>query len=761
MIQVSSELRAALNATVNRPLDLYELQLSSGARYYSTEDITWNGHRYLPYIESRGAIKRCDGGEFDRVTVTLSNVDTAMSQLLLGDDIEGQTLIIRKIDRSVASDSVVLFHGMMERPGRINETTASIEAVEILGSIEHECPSRPFCLLCPWDFKSWECGYEGTETECNKSWARCSELGNTIGYGGFRFIPHAGTYQYEEVEKKRFLLLFSRKKAKTITATFNSIDDTPYDVPIPIILGRVQIAAIVIQHADEGSVLKVLAALCIGPINNIFYVRANTTIVTDWTPHTGQRHQDSDSRFPGAYGYNLLAYCGITVPSDVRSVDAAPTITAVVMGLHLPIFDAQGAYLEYAWSDNPVWCTRRFMTLPLLEGGMGVPEESMDDAVHFQEAAYCDELILNTTNDQKIYEPVDAPSSVVVGDNYQRYLSTGVDGAEPTVDGPYSTYESGVDDDTSTTVTPVNVKRFTMNVAAAKEEKAIDILYKKLLPSFRGYITKSKEGKLQIRCERPVANSAFCEGTVVESDAIPLRPGEANRFTAGTLILLGALTGHAEVRQVQTILTDSWLQLTQRTAFAHDAGEVIHMVAQEFNDANIVGNFEYPLSDRPPSTNRVTIKYVDAPAGFEARELRINSFEHQAKVHKVNNEDLDGSCIDNYFQAWRIGQWKLAKYRDLGKFCSFTADMKASLLEIGDVIAVSATEVGLQAVPFRVIELTYDENDEVGIIGQLYDLGIYDDGAPQVTVSVPGMYGAVTPITAGFNLQQAIDALPA
>jgi phage-related protein len=744
VIQISSELHAALNATANQPLDLYELQLASGTRYYSTEDITWNGHRYLPYVESRSAIKRCDGGEFDRVTVTLSNVDTALSQLLLGDDIEGQTIVIRKIDRSVASDSVVLFHGMMERPSRINEKTASIEAVEILGSIEHECPSRPFCLLCPWDFKSWECGYEGPETECNKSWARCSELENTAGYGGFRFIPHSGTYQYEEVEKKRFLLLFSRKKSKTITATYNSIDDTPYDVPIPIILGRVQIAGIVIQHADEGSTLKVLAALCLGPINSIFYVRANTTIVTDWTPHTGQRHQTADARFPNSYGYNLLAYCGITVPSDVRSVDSAPTITAVVLGLHVPRFDAQGRYIDYSWSDNPIWCTRRFMSMPLLEGGMGVPEELMDDAVHYQEAAYCDELIVNTTNDQKIYAPVDPPPSVVVGDNYQRYQSTGVDGTNPEVDGPYSTYEAGVDDDTSTTVTPVNVKRFTMNVAVAKQEKAVDILYKKLLPSFRGYITKSKEGKLQIRCERPVANSAVDEATAVNSDVVSTRPGEALRFNAGDLILIGALTAHAEVRQVLDRPADAQLRLTVRTEFAHDAGEIIHLVAQEFTDANIVGNLEYPLSDRQPSTNRVTIKYVDSPAGFESRELRVNDYEHQAKVHKVNNEDLDGSCIDNYFQAWRIGQWRLAKYRDLGKFISFTADIKASLLEIGDVIAVSAAEAGLQAVPFRVIEVSYEENDEVGVVGQLYSLGVYDDSAPRTSVAVPGIYNPIT-----------------
>jgi hypothetical protein len=164
-----------------------------------------------------------------------------------------------------------------------------------------------------------------------------------------------------------------------------------------------------------------------------------------------------------------------------------------------------------------------------------------------------------------------------------------------------------------------------------------------------------------------------------------------------------------------------------------------------FDDSNIVGNFEYPLStDRQPSTNRITIKYVDSPAGFEARELRINDYAHQAQVHKVNNQDLDGSAIDSYFQAWRIGQWARGKARDLGRFCSFDADIKATLIEVGDVIAVSAGEVGLAAVPFRVIEVGFNENDEVSLVGQLYSSAIYDDQAPQTTVSVPTIFSSVT-----------------
>lgn len=745
MIQVSPALAAALNATANQPVDLYELYLDSGTLYYADRAVAWGGHNYLPYVRSRSAIRRFLGGEFDRVTVELANVDTAISQLLAATEIEGRTLIIRRVDLTVADDSLVLFHGRMERASRVTEELASLTAVQLLGSIDHEAPSRKFVTFCPWKFKSDQCGYSGPESECNKSWARCKQLSNTNAYGGFRFVPHGGTYQYTEVEKKRFLLLFSRKSKKTVTATFNAVDDTPYDVPIPIILGRAQIAGIPIQHADEGGVTKVLAAFCVGTISEMKYVRANGELVADWTQHLGQvggtASQLTDPRFPNAYPYNRVAYVGVTIPSDVRAVDPAPVVDAVILGSIVDLYDSAGNWSGSAWSDNPVWLTRHFMTLSLEEGGMGVPEALIDHAVAYQTAAYCDELVWDATNDQKIYEPSSMPEGMTVGDDYRRYRSTGVYGADPEVDGPYDTYEPGVDDDSSTAPAPIQVKRFTCNAALAKAEKAVDILYKKLLPAFRGYLTLSKEGTIQIRSERPVANSTLSAGVAPGATVLPVTTAA---FGAGDVVLIGALTASAEVRTV-TAAGGGAITVTPAITFGHDAGAVIHQISMAFDDSTVVGQIEYPLSDRVPSTNRVTIKYVDAPAGFEARELQINSYEHQEQVHKVNNEDLDGSAIDNYFQAWRIGQWRLAKARDLAKFVSFKADIKASRLEVGDVIAVSAAEHGLSAVPFLVEELSFEPDDEVSILGRIYSLSIYNDTAPQATVTVPAVFQPILP----------------
>jgi phage-related protein len=755
VIQVSSALRAKLFSAECQPLDLYELHLDSGIRYYSSEHITWEGHEYLPYVVDRSDVRRSER-EIDSVTVTLSNVDTAIAQLLLTEPIEGRRLIIRKIDRSVAGDSIVLFNGLMDRPSRIDEKTAQITARELLGSIDVEVPARVFSPSCPWQFKGEECGYGGPETECNKSWARCQQLGNTARFGGFRFIPHSGVYQYKQVEKQRTwytLGLWARKKEKTITAVFNAVDDVIYDLPIPIVLGRTQITGIPIQHVDEGGQTKVLAAFAAGACAQITYLRANGQVVTDWTAHSGQfggeGNQLPDPRFPGAYPYSLLCYAGITVPSEVTQEDPAPAVDCVLLGSIVAVFDEQGNLVTTEWTDNPIWNVRHLLTLPLAQGGMGFPFDWIDDAHLAREAAYCEELITDVTGSQMIVVPPEAP--VTPGDDYRRYQSTGVYGVGELDDGPYETYTPALD---TTPPPPKQIKRFTLNVAIAKQEKAIDILQRKLFPAFRGYRKYSKDGKLQICVEKPEPNTSLVAAAAQGTQTLDV--ASVAGLQAGDLILLNPFTAAAEIAAISAVAPGQ-LSLAAPVQLAHEAGAVLHRIAMYFDDSSIVGDLEYPLADRQPSYNRVTIKYVDAPAGFEPRELRINDYEHQAQVRRVENLDVDGSAIDNYNQAWRIGQWMRAKARDLGRYITFRTDMRASLLEIGDVIAVSAGEVGLQAVPFRITEMSFLENDEVVLIGQLYSLGIYSDEAPQATLTVPAIFKPLTSLIPGINNLAAVD----
>jgi hypothetical protein len=741
MIQVTSEFRAALFATDNQPVDLYELMLDSGTLRFSDQAINWNGNTYAAKITARSPIKRYDGGQFDGVRIQFANTDTTAAQTFLTQNVEGRQIVIRKVDRTVTNDSIVLFNGIMRRVGRIDENTVELEAEELLAAIDQDVSGRLFTPSCNWIFKGNRCGYSGAGLTCDRSWAKCNSYGNTHRFGGFRFFGQTGTYQYQDTETKRFLLLFRRKKKTTVNASFSSVDDTPYDVPIPIVLGRVQLAGVPMQHVDQGGITKVLAAMCVGPVEEMFYPRANQADAPDWTWHPGADGTPGgqDSRFPASYPYSRLAYVGVTIPSDVRTEDAAPTITAVVRGAIVDLFNAGGAYTGFAWSDNPVWLTRHLLSLPLEEGGGGVPSEWFDDAANYVEAEYCNQSIVDATNGSKIYYPTDLPT----GTSYKAYRPTGVIGGNPSVDGPYGVY--GVsDDDTSLAPVTLNVRRFTLNTVIAKQAKLSDVLYNKLFAAYRGFHTYSKEGKIQLRVERPTTSSpmvsAIAAGATTLTTNLPY-------FAVGDSILISPFTAQAEVRQV---LTASAGTITfAATTYAHAAGAAIFKVAMGFDDTNMIGSAAYPLQDRQSSINRVVVKYVNPAAAFAEQTVHVNDYEHQAQIHRVNSVEVDGSAIDSFCQAYRIGQFQMRKFRELGKFVELRGNITAILLEIGDVIAVSAVECGLQAVPFRVIELGFEENDEVTILAQLYDAGAYDDTAPQTTVTVPAIFGAVEGSTGG------------
>lgn len=754
MIALATDLAAAFGARTNQPVDLYELQLDSGTLYYSDQDIVWNGHHYLPYVMTRSDVKRYMRQQFDQVTVTFSNVDTVLAQLIATNDIEGGILTIRKIDRTVTDDSLPLFIGQIQRPGNVDENVCEIVALEYLGSIDADAPARLFDPTCPWPFKGAECTYSGAATDCDHSWSNCTLLANTDKFGGFRFMPATGTYQYTQVTQSRFLLFFTRKKRTTVTVSFSSLDDTPYDVPIPIVLGRAQVQGIPIEHADEGTVAFSLMAFCVGKVAWFTYMLANnsTVDILSQDQHFGELggtgSQTADAFLP-SYPYNLLAYVGVRIPSAVNSTDPAPNVSSVIGGLVVDLFDSAGAWTRSTWTDNAVWNTRAFMSLPLAQGGMGIPWGFFDDAQNYLEGVYTDEYIPDPSNCQKIYAPPSLPAGVTLGDNYKVYRSTCVQFQDPTVDGPYSTFTPGVDDDTSRAPASVNVRRFTVNCAIAEQASATDILYQKLLPAFRGYLKVNKQGKIQICSERANPHAAVTAGSA--PGATQILCSAPTQFSAGDLVIASTFTTNAEVLKVDHTLSDRIVLVSAATK-NHAIGNELLKVSMHFNDSNIVGAtpVQYPLSDRQSSINRVTVKYPDSPAGFEPRQLFINDFTNQGKVRKVNNQDLDGSAIDSYFQAWRIGQWQLAMLRGQGIFVSLRADISASALEIADVIAVDAAEHGLQAVPFRVIELGFTADDEVDLVGQLYNTGVYDDVAPQVTVTVPAVFaggGAVPGVT--------------
>jgi hypothetical protein len=186
-----------------------ETQLTPGnaERRFAATELIWYGWKYDRQAISRRDVSRFVDGRFNSVALTLSNVDRALANWLTVTSIEGYRVVVRMISRSVSDDSVVLFVGRCDRPSEIDNSTVVINAQQDLGSIENDLPWQQFSPRCPLKFQGAEClagqeisvksaAYQAATT-CNKSWAQCTEYGNTKAFQGFRYNYVSGNFKYK------------------------------------------------------------------------------------------------------------------------------------------------------------------------------------------------------------------------------------------------------------------------------------------------------------------------------------------------------------------------------------------------------------------------------------------------------------------------------------------------------------------------------------------------------------------------------------
>ena len=174
------------------------------------------------------------------------------------------------------------------------------------------------------------------------------------------------------------------------------------------------------------------------------------------------------------------------------------------------------------------------------------------------------------TNDQKIYLPNPLPDGMAVGANYRLFPFHGRGWLSILRDHGWPLLQPsmpGVDDDTSQSPYLVNVKRFTLNVALAQQDAAIDILQSKLLPSFRGYTKQNKLGQIQICVEKPspirdgVTGGRRGRGGI--HNVRQIRRDSSIR--TGTCWILGTFTVNAEMATVSGTTGSAVLPLTAVT----------------------------------------------------------------------------------------------------------------------------------------------------------------------------------------------------
>lgn len=165
------------------------------------------------------------------------------------------------------------------------------------------------------------------------------------------------------------------------------------------------------------------------------------------------------------------------------------------------------------WTDNPVDFARHILTEPSL---MGNDDDSIDDYLSAYAAAYNCGAIKDDTNAERCLLP--NTEITKAGVDYKRYNSTGlltpesfqstrtqIPAGVPAHECDYEFYDPAAPPDSLDDLADLVVyrKRFTCNIEISEVQKAVDVLYDKIFPTFNGFLRWNTRGQTIIDSARP------------------------------------------------------------------------------------------------------------------------------------------------------------------------------------------------------------------------------------------------------------------
>jgi len=165
---------------------------------YNTEDITWNGFVWKAFPFELDEIEESSEGELPTFGLTVADVTRELTPILDANDGGiGVPVIVRVVHSEHLDINEPEFKEIFEI---VDCTIDSNNNVKFsLGSenfTNYRSPRDRYLKgHCRYEeFKGTLCGYSGTETECNRTWERCKELGNQERFGGFPGVGRIGFF---------------------------------------------------------------------------------------------------------------------------------------------------------------------------------------------------------------------------------------------------------------------------------------------------------------------------------------------------------------------------------------------------------------------------------------------------------------------------------------------------------------------------------------------------------------------------------------
>lgn len=525
----------------------------NAVKRFAATPTVWYGWDYEQQTISRSDITRYITQEFNQVTVTLSAIDRSVPTWITTTDIEGYRVLIRAISKSVPDDSIVLGVFRCEAPKDNSSTQVVIQAKQDLGSIETELPWNTNAEKCPLRFKGVEClagqalssksaTYQAA-AECNKTDRQCDQYGNLPAFQGQRFVAITGNFKVSQQRGGAggaFLSLLGLGN-KRVTKQYSSQDGASSDQVVTLGLGRTQVEAQALVYADTGQYLAGQWQWGEGEIAALLNVHNITSGWADvfqaYAQHLGKYGFDSSQIPVGFFAsaddrHSHRAYTEATIlGNNPDTGDPAPSLVGVVLWIKIPVWTGTG-FFGSEWSDKAVEQLRFLLTEPR---SLNYNANWIDDLIAGQTLAYCDQPMIDQTGGEDVYI---SAASGTPGVDYKRYRSTGIIdtwhfrkklgltsnyAAEREV--TYNTYNPA--SPPSPTPTTYYRRRYTSNFHIRDRVKAADFIFNSLLPSMRGYLITSAQGKLQIKTEKPTVTSYLLQSVSAAATTVKIEDAKA------------------------------------------------------------------------------------------------------------------------------------------------------------------------------------------------------------------------------------------
>jgi lambda family phage minor tail protein L len=166
------------------------------------EDIIWDGVTWMAFPFEIGELNEDGKGEVPQWEIKLDNKQRVIEKYLQDYDqylktygIEGNEIkcschVVNTKDLA-NPETVKTVYFELSQPTTTPENATFILTADSPFNIV--APKRKFIkTFCYWKFKGVECGYNGVQTECDKTLTRCKQLGNSTRFGGFPGVGQGG-----------------------------------------------------------------------------------------------------------------------------------------------------------------------------------------------------------------------------------------------------------------------------------------------------------------------------------------------------------------------------------------------------------------------------------------------------------------------------------------------------------------------------------------------------------------------------------------